>query len=98
MRKEELMAQVFPYIDDKFKFILNMRTLKYLEEYLNNRTVIKEINVEYPIYESLTPKPLCNGTNATAKIINITIDESNLPHLPVLADLMLRSCKKLAGL
>jgi hypothetical protein len=98
VRNEELMAQVFPYIDNRFKFALNMRTLKYFEEYLNNRSVIKEINVEYQIYESLTPKALCNdGTNTTAKIIKITMDD-NLAHIPVIADLMLRSCKKLAGL
>jgi hypothetical protein len=52
VRNEEFMAQVFPYIDNRFKFVLNLRTLKYFEDYLNNRSVIKEINVEYPIYES----------------------------------------------
>ena len=89
---------MFPYLDEKFKFILNLRTLRYFEDYLNTRSVMKEIIVEYPIYESLTPKALCNeGTNTSAKIIKITMDD-NFAQIPVIADLMLRSCKRLAGL
>jgi hypothetical protein len=45
VRDEGLMAQVFPYIDNKFKFTLNLRTLRYFEDYLNYKSVIKEINI-----------------------------------------------------
>ena len=46
------MAKIFPYLDRKFKFIWNLRTLKYLEDFLDLKSEEKEINVEYPIYES----------------------------------------------
>ena len=100
MRNPEMMSQLFQFIDNKFSFILNLRTIKYLEEFLNLKTHVKHIVLDYPIYESLSPQALCKGKNTNARIIKISIDgiNENFEQIAVIADLMLRSCQNLVGL
>jgi hypothetical protein len=52
MRNPEMISKLFQFIDNKFSFILNLRTIKYLEEFLNLKTHDKHIVLDYPIYES----------------------------------------------